>query len=236
MQRTVPHATQVSCFGMTESGGSICMGAPSDSLEARTTTSGHPLPGMELRTVDALGADCPRGIPGELLFRGATAFQGYYRDPENTGQTVDEAGWVRTGDRVCINQDGTVQFQGRIKDMLKVGGENVSAAEIEGYLLTHPAVGVAAVVGAPDARYGEVAVAYVQKVPGAEVTESELIEYCVGRIATYKVPRYVRFVDEYPTTATQKIQKFALRDRIAGELRERGITEAPKLQTRKKAG
>src|SRR3954447_22965588 len=104
--------------------------------------------------------------------------------------------------------------------MLKVGGENVSAAEIEGYLITHPAVAVAAVVGAPDARYGEVAAAYVQPVPGSEVTEQELIDYCVGKIATFKIPRYVRFVDEYPMTAMQKIQKVVLRDRIAAELKE----------------
>jgi fatty-acyl-CoA synthase len=117
--------------------------------------------------------------------------------------------------------------------MLKVGGENASAAEIEGYLITHPGVAVAAVVAAPDTRYGEVPAAFVQKAPGSDVTEEELIEYCIGSIATYKVPRYVRFVDEYPVAASAKIQKFVLREQIEAELRERGITEAPKFVSRR---
>jgi fatty-acyl-CoA synthase len=136
---------------------------------------------------------------------------------------------MHTGDLVRCHDDGTVAFVSRLKDMLKVGGENASAAEIEGYLITHPAVAVAAVVAAPDSRYGEVPAAFVQKVPGAEVTEAELIDYCLGHIATFKVPRYIRFVDAYPVTASQKIQKFALREQIEAELREQGTTEAPKL-------
>jgi len=233
MQEIVPHASQISVLGMTESCGSMCMGEADDPLESRTTTSGRPLPGMELRVVDpATGEDCPPGVSGELLFRGVAAFSGYFRDPETTARTIDEAGWARTGDLVRREPDGTVAFVSRLKDMLKVGGENVSSAEIEGYLITHPAVAVAAVVGAPDARYGEVAAAFVQIVPGARVTEQELIDYCIGAIATFKVPRYVRFVDEYPLTATQKIQKGPLRLRIEDELRELGITEAPKLVTR----
>jgi fatty-acyl-CoA synthase len=237
MQEMVPHATQVSCLGMTECCGSMCMGAPTDSLEARTTTSGRPLRGMELRIVDPTGrGERPPGEPGELVFRGVSAFEGYYRDPENTANTIDKDGWIQTGDLARITEEGMVQFQGRLKDMLKVGGENVSAVEIEGFLLTHPAVAVASVVGAPDARYGEVVAAYVQLAPGAQLTESELIDFCVGRIATFKVPRYVRFVDEYPTTATAKIQKFVLRDRIEEELRELGISEAPKLASRPRGG
>jgi fatty-acyl-CoA synthase len=187
---------------------------------------------MELKIVDEQRIECPVGVPGELLFRGPTAFSEYYRDPENTAKTIDADGWVATGDIVRAEPDGTFSFVGRIKDMLKVGGENVSAAEIEDYLLTHPAVSVASVVAAPDARYGEVAAAYVKLAPGAEVGEEELIDYCVGQIATFKVPRYVRFVDEYPLTPTQKIQKVVLREWIAAELRERGITEAAKVSTR----
>ncbi len=233
MQERVPQAVQISVLGMTESCGSMCMGQATDSLESRTTTSGRPLPGMELRVVDpGTGEDLPPGVAGELLFRGPAAFSGYFRDPESTARTIDADGWVHTGDLVRREPDGTVAFVSRLKDMLKVGGENVSSAEIEGYLITHPAVAVAAVVGAPDARYGEVAAAYVQLVPGAEVTEQELIDYCVGAIATFKVPRYVRIVDEYPLTATQKIQKVVLRRRIEDDLRERGVTEAPKLVTR----
>jgi fatty-acyl-CoA synthase len=218
---------------MTESCGSICIGSPTDSLHSRTHTSGRPLPGMEVRVIDpASGADCPPGVPGELLFRGVTRFAEYYRDPATTAAVIDSDGWMHTADLVRQEEDGTVAFVSRVKDMLKVGGENASAAEIEGYLITHPPVAVVAVVAAPDARYGEVACAFVQKMPGADVTEEELIEYCMGRIATFKVPRYVRFVDEFPiSSGSQKIQKFALRERIEAELRERGISEAPKFVT-----
>ena len=174
----------------------------------------------------------PAGVPGEMLFRGVTAFAGYYRDPDTTAAVVDEDGWVSTGDLVRREEDGTIGFVSRLKDMLKVGGENVSAAEIEGYLITHPEVSVAAVVGAPDARYGEVPAAFVQLHGRASLDEQELIDYCIGSIATYKVPRYIRFVDEFPATATAKIQKFVLRGRIESELQERGISEAPKLASR----
>jgi fatty-acyl-CoA synthase len=128
--------------------------------------------------------------------------------------------------------EGCVAFVSRLKDMLKVGGENASAAEIEGYLITHPAVAMAAVVAAPDDRYGEVAAAFVQIVPGAAVTETELVEYCIGKIASFKVPRYVRFVEDYPVTASAKIQKFVLRERIRDELLATAQTLAPKITSR----
>jgi fatty-acyl-CoA synthase len=234
MQEMVPQAVQISMVGMTESMGSICIGSRSDSLHSRTHTSGRPLRGMEVRVIDPItGEECEPGIPGELLFRGVTRFTEYYRDPETTASVIDPEGWARTGDLVRREADGTVAFVSRLKDMLKVGGENASAAEIEGYLITHPAVAFAAVVAAPDARYGEVAAAFVVKTAGAEVSEEELIEYCMGSIATYKVPRYVRFVDEFPVSASQKIQKFVLRQQIEAELRERGVTEAPKFVSRR---
>jgi fatty-acyl-CoA synthase len=230
MQAMLPQAVQISMFGMTESCGSICIGSRSDSLQSRTRSSGRPLRGIEVRVVDPeTGEDCAPGVPGELRFRGVTRFVEYYRDPDTTASVIDAAGWARTGDLVRRESDGTVAFVSRLKDMLKVGGENASAAEIEGYLITHPAVTVASVVAAPDARYGEVAAAFVQTAPGAQVTEEELIDYCVGSIATFKVPRYIRFVDDFPVSASQKIQKYALRERIESELQERGITEAPKL-------
>ncbi|HWF52838.1 MAG TPA: AMP-binding protein [Solirubrobacteraceae bacterium] len=234
MQALLPHVVQLSMIGMTESCGSICMGSPGDSLYSRTHTSGRPLPGMEVRVVDPeTGEECPAGVPGELLFRGVTRLAEYYRDPQTTASMIDSDGWLHTGDLVRQDEDGAIGFVNRLKDMLKVGGENASAAEIEGYLINHPAVAVAAVVGAPDSRYGEVAAAFVKTVPGMDVTEQELIDYCVGHIATYKVPRYIRFVDDYPTTATQKIKKFELRTRIECELRDRGISEAPKLDSRR---
>jgi fatty-acyl-CoA synthase len=234
MQQMLPQAVQVSMVGMTESAGSICIGSTKDSLYSRTHTSGRPLRGMEVRVSDPVtGEECPRGVPGELLFRGVTRFIEYFHDPTTTASVIDEEGWAHTGDLVRQEEDDTVAFMSRLKDMLKVGGENASAAEIEGYLITHPGVAVAAVVAAPDARYGEVPAAFVQKAPGSEVTEEELIDYCIGSIATYKVPRYVRFVDDFPVAASAKIQKFVLREQIEVELRESGITEAPKLVSRR---
>ena len=230
MQEMLPGTKQVSSFGLTESCGSICIGSHADPLERRLTTSGRPMRGVDLRIVDPEGgAELPAETAGELQFRSPSAFAGYYRDPAATAATRIDGGWVRTGDLACLLEDGTLQFRGRLKETLKVGGENASAPEIEGYLLTHPAVGVAAVVGVADERYGEVAAAFVQRVPGERVEEQELIDFCLGQIATFKVPRYVRFVDSFPTTASEKIKKFALREQIEAELRERGISAAPKL-------
>ena len=148
---------------------------------------------------------------------------------------IDAGDWYHSGDLMSWDDEGRASFIGRLKDMLKVGGENVSPAEVEGHLLTHPAVQLAQVVGAPDARYIEVACAFVQLAPGASATtEEELIEHCLGEIATFKVPRYVRFVTEWPMSGT-KIQKFRLRERIAEELREAGITEAPRLSSQVRA-
>lgn len=232
MAARVPQAVHVSCVAMTESSAFLALGRLDDPLEARLTTGGHPMPGMSVRVVDPdTGGDLPPDTPGELLFRGPTAFDGYFRDPEATAATIDAQGWVHTGDVVTVDADGRVTFRSRLKDMLKVGGENVSAAEIENHLLTHPAVGVVAVVAAPDARYVEVPAAFVQLASGASATAEELIAHCVGRIASFRVPRYVRFVAEWPMSGT-KIRKVALRARIAEELAAAGITEAPRPGSR----
>ncbi len=233
MQEMVPHAVQISMLGMTECAGSICIGSAGDALWSRTHNSGRPLQGMEIRLLDpSTGEPSPPGVPGEMLFRGPSCFKEYWRDPETTAATIDADGWFRTGDLVRQDPDGSFGFVSRLKDMLKVGGENASAAEIEGYLITHPAVALAAVVAAPDARYGEVPCAFVKRSAGFEVSEQELIDYCLGSIATFKVPRYIRFVDEYPVSSSQKIQKYALREQIQTELRDCGISEAPKLDSR----
>ena len=185
---------------------------------------------MEARIVDpASGEDLPAGQVGEILFRGPLRFRGYYKDPELTAEVIDGDGWFHSGDLGRLDSEGRIAYTGRLKDMLKVGGENVAAAEVEAFLLTHPAVNIAAVVGAPDARYGEVPAAFVELVAGAQAGEKEIIEFCLGRIATFKVPRHVRFVTEWPMSGT-KIQKFVLRERIERELSERGITEAPILR------
>ncbi|MCP3975740.1 MAG: AMP-binding protein [bacterium] len=229
MQERIPWAVQVSATGSTESGGFLAIGVKEDSLEDRVNTNGHVLPGMEVRIIDIeTGADIEPDQTGELLYRGATRLIGYYRDPEVTAERIDSNGWFHTGDIYRIDERGQITFIERLKDMLKVGGENVAAAEIEDFLARHEAVKIVQVVAAPDARYVEVPCAYVELNEGAAVTERELIDFCLGKVATFKVPRYVRFVEGWPMSGT-KIRKVELRERIAGELNESGITEAPRI-------
>jgi len=229
MQERLPSVIQVSSFGSTECGGFVSIGRATDPVEVRLTTNGRAFPGSELRIVDPeTGDDLPPNTPGEILMRGPTRFVRYHEEPELTAEVIDEDGWFHSGDLGRMDEEGRLSFAGRLKDMLKVGGENVAAAEIETYLLGHPACEIVQVVAAPDARYTEVAAAFVQLAPGATATEQELIDYCRGQIATFKVPRYVRFVDEWPMSGT-KIQKFELRERIAAELEAAGITEAPRI-------
>lgn len=232
MAHRLPHATQISCLGCTESGGFCCVGSLDDPVEARHGTSGLPLPGMEARVVDpATGRDQPPGTPGEFLFRGVSRLSHYHDDAGTTAERIDDEGWFHSGDLVEADDAGRLRFLSRLKDMLKVGGENVAAAEVEDRLAEHPAVGVVAVVAAPDARLGEVAAAFVQPSAGAVVTEQQLIEHCLGVLATFKVPRYVVFTEQWPMSGT-KIQKHELRRRIAAHLAERGITEAPRMTSR----
>jgi len=218
MQERIPTARLISAYGLTEAGGVVSFGEPTDTLEQRTTTSGRPFRGIEVQIRD-LDTDVTVGVGerGEILLRGYCLFEGYYKDAEKNALTHTADGWFRTGDIGALDADGRISYLGRAKDMLKVGGENVAAVEIEGYLSSHPAVMLAQVVAAPDAKYSEVAAAFVQLKPGAAASEQELIEFCQGRIASFKVPRYVRFVTEWPMSAT-KIQKYRLRDQIADEL------------------
>ena len=229
LQRRMPWAKFVTSFGATECASNLTLGGADDDEQTRTDTLGTLVPGMELKVVDPeTGEERPPGQVGELCLRGYAMFEGYYKDPEQTALTVDEEGWFHTGDLGSLDEAGRLGYSGRLKDMLKVGGENVAAIEIEDYLVRHPAVNIVQVVAAPDARYTEVPAAFVQLAPGHELTEVELQQFCIGHIATFKVPRYVRFVTEWPMSGT-KIQKFVLRERIALELEERGIREAPKV-------
>ena len=235
MDARLPTAIQVSSFGATECASNLTLPDPDDPLDVRTETLGTPLPGMELKIVDPeTGVEQPTGVVGELCLRGYARFEGYYKDPEQTARAVDGDGWFHTGDLGSVDADGRLRYAGRLKDMLKVGGENVSALEVEGYLAGHAAVQIVQVVGVPDARYQEVPAAFVELRPGASATEEELVEFCVGRIATFKVPRYVRFVSEWPMSGT-KIQKFVLRQRLADELAAAGITEAPRIDSRRRS-
>ncbi len=232
MQRRLPQAIQISSYGCTELGGVIAFGHVEDPLELRVTTSGRPFPGMEIRIVDPeTGEELPPGRRGEIVGRGHSMFSGYFDEPALTAKAIDHEGWFHTGDLGELDEEGRVKFRGRLKDMLKVGGENVAGAEIEDYLLTHDAVEIVQVVGVRDARYDEVPCAFVQLRAGATATEQELIDFCLGEIATFKVPRYVRFVDAWPMSGT-KVQKFRLRERITEELDAAGVTEAPRLRSK----
>jgi fatty-acyl-CoA synthase len=229
-QARIPHVAQVSGTGSTEAGGNLALGSALDPPAKRTTTCGRLMSGMEASIVAPVtGAPCPPGEVGELLIRGRGRFLGYYKEPEATAAVIDDEGWYHSGDLASIDADGYVTYIGREKDTLKVGGENVAPREVEDFLARHPAVAIAAVIGAPDARYTEVPAAYVELAPGATATEEELIAFCIDEIATFKVPRYVRFVTEWPMSGT-KIEKRTLRERLAEELRAAGITEAPPVR------
>ncbi len=229
MQNQVPQAKLVSCYGATECCGFFTYGDIYDSDEVRCERTGVPLDGLELKIVNPeTGQQLPVGETGEIQYRGYSLFSGYYNNPEVTRTAVDSDGWFHSGDLGTIDDHGRLKFVARLKDMMKVGGENVAAAEIEDFLQSHQDVLTAQVVAAPDARYSEVPCAYVVKRLESSLTETELIGYCRGKISTFKIPRYVRFVDEYPMSGT-KVRKHELRSRIADELQQAGITEAPKL-------
>jgi fatty-acyl-CoA synthase len=230
-QARLPGTPLTSSYGTSE-GAPATFTLPEDPEEARVETVGRLAPGVTLRVVDPeTGRDLPPGQAGELVYRGPMVFDGYYRDPEGTAAMKDAEGWLHSGDLGTVREDGRLVYQGRIKDMLKVGGENVAAAEVENLLIQHPAVSLAYVVGAPDRYYNEVPAAFIELRPGMSASERELIDFCKGRIATFKIPRYVRFVTEWPMSAT-KVQKVVLRQRLADELRALGITEAPRISAR----
>jgi fatty-acyl-CoA synthase len=222
VQERIPWASVMANYGSTEGVGSVLMPYPDDPEEVRTDSAGHVFPGVQIRIADPeTGREAPPGTRGEIQLRGPQIFSGYYRDDEANAIAFLDGGWFRTGDLATIDHAGRLRFDGRLKDMMKVGGENVAAVEVEAYLIGHPAIQVVSVVGAPDEKYGEVPVAFVELVPGATLSEQELIDFCSGQIASYKVPRHVRLVTEWPMSGT-KIQKYVLRDRIAAELRTCG--------------
>jgi fatty-acyl-CoA synthase/long-chain acyl-CoA synthetase len=219
VMKAMPAAVQVGSFGMTETAGTVCTGSPDEDERSRITRLGRPLPGLDVRILDPeTGRDAATGARGEVLVRGYSVFEGYYRDADKTAQALDAAGWFHTGDIGSLDEAGTIMFHGRIKDMLKVGGENVAAAEVEAQLQKHPAVKLAQVVGIPDPKYAEVPAAFVELRPGQQATERDLIEFCRGEIAGFKVPRHVRFVTEWPMSSS-KIQKFRLRAALVEELK-----------------
>ena len=218
LQAALPGAAQVAAYGCTEIGGMISQNDPSETPEQRATTCGVPWPGVEVRIVDPeTGQDLAPGGRGEIVARGFGQFEGYHNDPERNAEAIEPGGWFHTGDIGSVDEDGRITYHGRTKDMLKVGGENVAALEVESYLSRHPAVRLAQVVSIPDERLTEVPAAFVEVEPGHEVTEAELIAFCRGEMASFKIPRHVRFVSAWPMSAT-KIQKFKLREDLLAEL------------------
>lgn len=213
VHETLPWAQIVNGAGMSEMAGFYCLSDLDDTVEERITTVGKLLPGFAARVVHPVsGDDMPDGELGALLLRGYSMMAQYYRDPERTAEAIDADGWLHTGDLFRRLPSGHFVFEGRLKDMLKVGGENVPAVEVESFLCSHPQIRNAAIVGRPDPRLDEVPVAFVELEPGARVSEDEVVAFCVGKIASYKVPRHVVFMsdEDWPRSAT-KLNKIALR-------------------------
>jgi fatty-acyl-CoA synthase len=221
MRRVVAemHMPEVTiCYGMTETSPVSFQSQPDDPIDRRVSTVGRVHPHVQVKIIDAEGRVTPRGCAGELLTRGYGVMRGYWNEAERTRDVIDAAGWMHTGDLGTIDGEGYCNIVGRVKDMIIRGGENISPREIEDFLYRHPAVLDVAVVGVPDAKYGEAVCACIQLRGGMSATEEEIREFCRDQIAHYKVPRYVRFVDGFPLTISGKVQKYLIRERVRAEL------------------
>lgn len=216
VREELPFERILTGYGLTEAG-TVTGSKPDDDFEHVASTVGVPWPGFEVRTVDTTGADTPPGVPGEVLVRGETVMREYLDDPEATAAAIDDDGWLHTGDLGTFDADGYLRIVGRIKDMFIVGGFNAYPAEIENLLLAHPRIAQVAVIGVPDARLGEVGMAFVVLHPGPPLAAEELVEWARSRMANYKVPRFVEFVDALPVNATGKVVKDELRARARVE-------------------
>ena len=206
-------------YGMTETSPVSCQSTTDTPLETRVSTVGLVHPHLEIKVVDPETGDVvPTGVTGEFCTRGYSVMHGYWGDPEKTAEAIDKDGWMHTGDLATMDEQGYVNIVGRIKDMVIRGGENVYPREIEEFLYRHPAVSDVQVIGVPDAKYGEELCAWIVLKQGQQVDAEAIRDFCKGKIAHYKVPRYIRFVDGFPMTITGKIQKFAMRDIMKAEL------------------
>ena len=217
------------CYGMTETSPVSFQSTVDDSIEARVSTVGRIHPHLECKIIDpATGAIVRRGMQGELCTRGYSVMLGYWENAQATSAAIDAARWMHSGDLAVMRDDGYVNISGRIKDMIIRGGENIYPREIEEFLYSHPKIGEVQVIGVPDLKYGEEVCAWVRLRDGEDATEDELREYCRGQIATCKIPRYIRFTTEFPTTVTGKIQKFRMREISVEEL---GLKRADAVET-----
>jgi len=216
------------CYGMTETSPVSTQTRADDDLELRVSTVGRVHPHLEVKVVDpATGLTVPDGTTGELCTRGYSVMLGYWEQPDKTAEAIDAAGWMHTGDLATMDSGGYLRIVGRIKDLVIRGGENIYPREIEEFLYSHPDVADVQVVGVPHPKYGEELLAAVRLRPGATVNEDEVREFCRGKIAHYKVPRYVRFVDEFPMTVTGKVQKYKMREQAVADLGLVGAASVP---------
>ena len=215
MRNRLGFETILTGYGLTEASGIATMCRHDDDPEVISRTSGRAIDGVEVLVVDGDGDELPRGEPGEIVIRGYNVMRGYLDDPDKTAETIDGDGWLHTGDIGVMDDAGYIDITDRLKDLFINGGFNAYPAEIEALMLPHPAIGQVAVVGAPDARLGEVGYAFVVAAPGAEASGEEIIAWCREQMANYKVPRYVEFVDALPLNASGKVLKFELRERAA---------------------
>jgi fatty-acyl-CoA synthase len=210
------------CYGMTETSPVSFQTHTHDSFERRVSTVGRVHPHVQVKIVDVHGRCVPRGEQGELHTRGYSVMKSYWQDPEKTAEVLDAAGWMHTGDLGVIDDEGYANITGRLKDMVIRGGENVYPREVEEFLYRHSKVQAVQVCGVPDGKFGEEVCAWIQLKPGTSSTAEEIREFCQNQIAHYKVPRYIRFVTEFPMTITGKVQKFAMREHMIKEL---GLSE-----------
>ena len=228
--QTVMHMPEMTiCYGMTETSPVSTQSTTDDPLERRVSTVGRVHPHVEIKIVDpATGAVVPRGTTGELCSRGYMVMLGYWNNEEATREAIDAARWMHTGDLATIDDEGYVNIVGRIKDMIIRGGENVYPREVEEFLYSHPAIADVQVIGVPSEKYGEEVMAWVKLREGLQVSGDELMAWCKGKIATYKIPRHWKFVDAFPMTVTGKVQKFKMREVAVEEL---GLSGAAGIRT-----
>jgi len=221
MQRVIAdlHMSEITIgYGMTETGPLSTQTLPDDPIDLRVGTVGVTLPHTEVKVVDDDGRILAPGMPGELCVRGYNVMRGYWEDPERTAEDIDVGHWMHTGDTATMDENGYLRIVGRSKDMLIRGGENIYPREIEDFLYTNPKVDQVEVIGVPDPKFGEEIAACIRLREGEQATEEEIRNYCRGELAHFKVPRYVRFLDEFPMTVTGKVQKYVLRGRLSEEL------------------
>jgi len=216
-------------YGLTETSPGITQTTPDDPLELRVTTVGKPMAHTEIKIIDPrTGRVVPRGTPGELCARGYAVMKGYYQNPEATCQTIDANGWLHSGDLATMNENDYCKITGRSKDLIIRGGENIYPRDIEEFLYTHPAISEVQVIGIPDRKYGEQVMAWVKLRPGATSSTEAIREFCKGRIAHFKIPRYVKFVEAFPTTINGKTQQYKMREI---SIKEMNLEEVSQIAT-----